>query len=430
MMRSCRRFLFATLLSTLACSSGDPPGRTGGKGGGAGEEDTGGSAGAGKGGTGGGKAGSGGSGGTGGMAVKPDAGPDGAPAPGDGGTCAPASSLLCNPTGKMPKSIKDTGLFPMAPDLTKHSPRMIPYVPDPPLWSDGLEKDRLILLPEGQKIDNTTSRWVFPIGTIFIKTFLDDSGAGGKPRAIETRFIRRVGDENAFTEYDFYLYEWNAAGDDATLLVDDRNGSDQDFKNVKVTINHTSKSGTPLKINGGMPFDHTLPSRAMCGDCHTENGVTFQTFIGFDQVRLDKTQLQAFDDLFKVKGKPSIAIADTTPPNPLLLKAKRFVFGNCVHCHNKMGKQFDMHPDVFVQNTVGKPTMAQSVEPPAGWLRVVPGDPEKSVLYVQARRTPLPMPNMAGGNRLRPMPPIGVADIAVDQEGLDALKMWILSLKK
>ena len=107
---------------------------------------------------------------------------------------------------------------------------------------------------------------------------------------------------------------------------------------------------------------------------------------------------------------------------------KRFVLGNCVHCHNEKGKVFDMAPEVFVANTVGQMTNAQSVQPPEGWLRVKPGEPEKSVLFVQARRTPLPMPTMAGGDRLRPMPPIGVNDIAPDQAGLAAIEAWINGL--
>jgi hypothetical protein len=432
-MMSGRRSL-VVLASTLllACTSPPPPKKTGGTGG---DEDTGGSGGAGKGGTGGkmatggkggdtggsggGGSGGGGAGGTGGMMMT-------------GEDCPPTSTtLLCKPTGTMPKSIKDTGLFPMLPDRTKHSARMIPYTPDPPLWSDGLEKERMILLPQGQKIDNTGSRWVFPIGTIFIKTFVDDSGPMGAPRAVETRFIRRVADESAFTEYDFYLYEWNKEGTDATLVINDKEGDgtgDQYFKDVKVTINGMHH-GKLLKINNGLPFDHTLPSQFMCKGCHTANGAAFQTFIGFDEVRLDKTQLTAMDGLnvFMKPAKAPVPIAD---PDPKLLAVKRFIFGNCVHCHNEKGSVFDMHPKVFVQNTVNQPTMAQSVDPPPGWLRIVPMDLEKSVVYVQARRKPLPMPNMAGGNRLRPMPPFGVNDDAPDLDGLAALQAWITGLPK
>jgi hypothetical protein len=90
--------------------------------------------------------------------------------------------------------------------------------------------------------------------------------------------------------------------------------------------------------------------------------------------------------------------------------------------------QFDMAPDIFVKNTVGQMTMAQSVSPPKGWLRVVPGNPEHSVVYVQARRMPLPMPTAVGANRLRPMPPFGVNDIAADLRGVADLKAWICAL--
>jgi hypothetical protein len=313
-------------------------------------------------------------------------------------------------------------------------------VPDPPLWSDGLEKERFIILPVGKKIDNSNpTAWLFPVGTVLVKTFFDDGGVGGKPRPIETRFIRRVGTETDFVEYDYYLYQWNAEGTDATLVLDDRNGDDQFAPTVKVTIKRMV-DGKPFVINNGQPFDHTLPSRSMCGDCHRQNGVAFQTFIGFDQTRLNwtlkdagKTQLQEFQDaeLFTSKPKPGDPPPPRiTDPDPTLLKVKRFVFGNCVHCHNDKGMVFDMHPDRFVMNTVGQMTMAQSVQPPKNWLRVYPGMPEMSVVFVQARRTPLPMPTTAGGSRLRPMPPIGVSDLAADPDGVDALRTWITNLKK
>jgi hypothetical protein len=269
-----------------------------------------------------------------------------------------------------------------------------------------------------------------------VKTFFDDSGAGGKPRPIETRIIRRVGTENDLVEYDYFVYEWKADSSDADLLLDDRAAEDTISKDVKITINRMV-NGTAFKLNNGQPFDHTLPSRQMCGDCHFENGNTYQTFVGFDEIRLNskvggaaKTQLQEFGDM-GIFMKPVPANPRTIQESdPNLLKAKRFILGNCVHCHNENGKVFNMAPEVFTQNTVKMPTMAQSVEPPAGWLRIVPGDPEKSVVFVQARRTPLPMPNAAGGNRLRPMPPVGVNDLTPDPEGIAALKTWIMSLPK
>jgi hypothetical protein len=442
------RFAFVALLSTAAWACSSPAGPKTGKGGG--DEtggdggDTGGKAGGGSGGktggTGGGTGGATGGmggGGTGGST----GGMGGGGAGGTGGTvdaCAgsAANTLLCKPTGAFPKTIKETGFFPGLPDLEMHATAMLEYVPDPPLWSDGMEKQRYIVLPKGAKIDNTDRvKWEFPDGTIFIKHFFDDSGAGGKRRIIETRFIRKGG----ALPYEFYLYKWKADGSDADLLVDDQNGDINADENVPITIKHLE--GTKmLTVNSGTPFMHTLPSRNACGQCHEENGMKAQFFIGFDELRLNskfaaadtKTQLQKFGDMgiFKnpIPADPAIVKDSTTNDMGRLLRIKRFVMGNCVHCHGNGGAGFDLHPDMFVQNTVNQPTASQSVMPPAGWMRVTPGKPDMSVLYVQVQRTNIP--TMVGGKmvRMRPMPPVGVADVAANQDFLTDLRAWIMAL--
>jgi len=363
---------------------------------------------------------------------------DGPSGEGGSGDCTAAlpTSLFCNPFQKMPASLKATGIFPAAPDLTKHATSMLEYVPDPPLWSDGMEKQRFLLLPAGTKIDNTNRKiWLFPPGAIFIKTFFDDSGQGGSSRPIETRFIRAAKQGSAIP-YEFYLYQWNAQATDATLVVDDSNGDPEMTVPVTVTIKHMV-NGQPFMVNGGQPFQHDLPSRTSCGKCHEENGMVAQTFIGFDELRLNskltptaaKTQLQAFGDagIFTapVPAMPATITDATTNDAGRLLRIKRFLFGNCVHCHNG-NSVFDLHPDVFVANTVNKATEAQSVVPPAGWKRVVPKSPQTSVLFVQTQRTMIP-PAM-NGSRLRPMPPVGVADVAADAQALKDISDWILSL--
>jgi hypothetical protein len=398
-----------------------------------------------------------GTGGTGGKVVPKDAGvPKDTNAPaveggappadmgGSGGCEGPPESLLCKPLGDMPKSLKDTGFFPTPTDLTKHPAAMREYVPDPPLWSDGMQKQRYLVLPTGMKIDNSDRKaWKFPDGTIFIKTFFDDSGAGGQRKPIETRFIRNKGGT-----FQFFLYKWNPDGADATLLLngDDGIGGDINMDQpVPITIKHT-EDGRMLMVNGGMPFMHTLPSRQACGQCHEENAMHAQTFIGFDELRLNskfpktatRTQLEDFgaggdlkNSIFTMPIPTDPAtITDASNDNGRLLRIKRFVFGNCVHCHAMGSGVFDMRPEVFVANTVNKPTNAQSVEPPAGWMRIKPGFPGQSVIYVQAQRTMIP--TMVAGKpvKLRPMPPVGVADVAADQEFLTELAAWITALPK
>ncbi|HXU80723.1 MAG TPA: hypothetical protein VN914_04960, partial [Polyangia bacterium] len=163
-----RSVLFLLMTAWSAACAGDPAPKhpTGGSGG---DEPTGG------------KGGSGGA-----DAARPmDTGPaDMAPA----SECTPGRPLLvCDPTMKMPKSIKDTGVYPALPDLSRHSERLVGYSPEPALWSDGLSKERFLLLPEKAKIDNTDpKKWVFPPGTVFVKSFFADDH-----KIIETRFVRR-----------------------------------------------------------------------------------------------------------------------------------------------------------------------------------------------------------------------------------------------
>jgi hypothetical protein len=351
------------------------------------------------------------------------------------GDCAPSApnSIFCDPFRKMPASIKELGLFPAAPDFTKHPASMVEYVPDPPLWSDGMEKQRFLILPRGTRIDNKDSKkWVFPAGTLFVKTFFDDTGAGGTPRAVETRIIRSAKPDQVLP-FEYYVYQWDGA--DAKLVVDDQNGVGGDInKDIQVPITiKRMVDGYP--VNKGQQFMHTLPSYQNCGECHNENGmVTGTSIIGFDELRLNnkalnpaapKTQLQQFFDAGLFTSPPSSPAPTITNADARLLSIERFIFGNCVHCHNG-NSVFDLHPENFVKNTVNKKTEAQSVVPPPGWLRVIPGKPDQSVLFVQVQRTPLPP--ATGGDRLRAMPPAGVADNAADLKALADIKAWIMSL--
>lgn len=346
--------------------------------------------------------------------------------------CAPAGSLVCDPLRAMPKTIKELGIFPAAPDFSMRPAQLREFVPDPPLWSNGLDKQRFLVLPEGKKIDNSNRKiWLFPSGTVFIKTFLDDGGAGGKPRAIETRFIRARGDAPAQT-FEYFAYRWNAAGTDADLVIEDMPQDIHKSVLVPVTVKRTV-DGKPFMINGGQPFMHEIPSRDACSQCHGESVTMGQSFIGFDELRLNakrtptatRTQLEEFASLFTqpIPSDPATIKDATVGDNGRMLRIKRFVFGNCLHCHNG-GGGFNIHPDVFAMNTVNQPEDSQGIEAPEGWLRILPRDPEKSILFVQARRRPLPPP--VNGVRLRAMPPVGVAEVAPDPQFIEDLRAWIL----
>jgi hypothetical protein len=360
-------------------------------------------------------------GGTGGSEPAADAGPEAASPDAlvaDGGLTgdvAPACNdglLLCSPLSPLPRTIKETGLFLAPPDFTKRPERVRLYKPDPELFSDGLYKLRYVLLPAGEKVDNTDPKeWDFPIGMIFVKTFLDDA-PGGAQHPVETRIVRR---KNVF-EYEYAVYKWNAAGTEAELV--DNSGS--------------TRVPTPATLQTRM-FTHAIPSQQDCEECHEGNRKLHKaSVIGFDEIRLNskldpqaaRTQLQELDALGFFTAPLPAQPAAILDANPGLQRVKRFIYGNCAHCHHGEGT-FDMRPDVFVTNTVGKPTEASGVNPPAGYLRVVRRNPERSVLYLQARGTNL----MQIDQSLRVMPPIGVSfPPGFPMADLEAIRTWINSL--
>jgi hypothetical protein len=319
--------------------------------------------------------------------------------------------LLTTPLMPFPMKISETGVFNAPPNFDMRPERVRFYVPDPPLYSDGLDKLRYIVLPKDGKINNTNPlHWQFPVGTIFIKSFLD--GPGGK-HPVETRFLRRV---NEFS-WQYATYKWNAAGTEAELAANE-------------------EARVPVMVDvAGKMFMHNIPSKADCGECHDNadksNPDAVVKVIGFDELRLGgkataasaKVQLDEFGDLgfFMAPVRP-VAMRRTIKPqtNPMLKPVMDFVFGNCVHCHNASAGQFDMSPEVFVANTVNKPNMSQSVKPPdATYMRIVPRNPEKSIVFIQTRASNLPM-------SFRAMPPVGVQ--FPPQPAIDALRAWIMSL--
>ena len=136
-----------------------------------------------------------------------------------------------------PAKLSETGCF---SDLRARTlvAGALRYSVNAPLWSDGAEKERALLLPDGGVIDipegDAEGRWRLPRGSVLVKTFL----FGGRP--LETRFLLQDGEDL----WRGVTYRWNAAGDDGDLLL---NGATEDL--------------------GGQVWQY--PSRSDCVTCHT-----------------------------------------------------------------------------------------------------------------------------------------------------------------
>jgi len=231
--------------------------------------------------------------------------------------------------GELPETLSELGLYPAMPSRDASHPRAIAYTPRYPLWSNGSEKERFVVLPEGETIDMSAEEPVFPEGTLLFKTFAYDGAA------IETRVLRLEGGE-----WIYAVYQWS--GDDATRL---------DLR-------------APVPLEDPL---HEIPSRLDCVGCHESDP---NPALGFDALQL-ADQL----DALPVEGATPRSLDEE--PEAVL----GYFVGNCVHCHNGVAgpnNGFDLRPEVAVSNLVGVETMASGV--PRG-LRVAPGDPESSVVY-------------------------------------------------
>jgi hypothetical protein len=330
----------------------------------------------------------------------------------------PTGNLVCNPLAPFPATLAEAGLLAPAPRFVAaagaHS-----YVPTPELYSDGLHKDRLLLLPRNQdtkqasQIDNTNRvAWKFPVGTLAIKTFFDEGGPATSPRRpIETRLVR-IGTDR-FEPVEFAVYQWNA---DATRAE-------------RIDIAGNRRGSAPVVI-AGRSFVHTIPSQNDCAECHNRNAKVRAAVIGFDEIRLNHTatpstrsRLDELAALGLFKSALPTAPMSIADPDPVLAQVKRFVFGNCVHCHNGSDNLVDLQPDVFVANTIDQLPESPGLAVPPGMKRVVPGRPDDSVVFLQTRGTNLPL-------GLRPMPQIGVEvrDLPAFAVELENLATWIRSL--
>lgn len=293
------------------------------------------------------------------------------------------------------------------------APGVIPYDVIQPLWSDGSEKQRWIVLPNDGSPDTAAERigwseegnWTFPNGTVLIKHF-EVPG-----RRLETRFLVR-GDDGAWFGF---TYRWRPDGTDAELLPEEP--LDETF-----TANSATRTWH-------------FPGRGECASCHTEptgrvlgvrtrqmnrdflyattgrtaNQITTLNRLGFFSPSVDESRLSEM--------LTSRAQGETTAT--LERRARSYLDANCSHCHQpgtQIQASFDARlttPPWFQNLINATPGNDLGI---AGAKLVKPADLNLSVVHRRAGST-------AAGVA---MPP--VAKNLVDAAGLQLLSDWIESL--
>ncbi len=299
-----------------------------------------------------------------------------------------APTLLDEPTEALPALLSEVGIFPRMDDPSEVSARAIEFAPRYPLWSNGSEKQRQLVLPQGERVDVSEEHWVFPVGTLFFKTFAyADDGAADGLRYAETRVLQRL--EDGWQEA---AYLWREDRSEAELL-EGRTATDVDAEHE------------------GEAFVHEVPSRRQCRTCHESAEVEI---LGFTALQLDDgegqlerlLELEVFDGEVegeRIEGEDAWLLG--------------YVTGNCVHCHNGFAdganSSFPLGHEVFLDNTLGRET--ESSASGIG-TRIVPGNAEDSVLY-------LAFIEADNGTGIEEMPPLGIQ--LRDAEMAARLKAWI-----
>jgi uncharacterized repeat protein (TIGR03806 family) len=297
-----------------------------------------------------------------------------------------------------PEKLSDTGYVDSA-DPTEPAACMIPYDLNVPFWSDGAEKDRWLMVPDGQSIHvGASGDWEFPVGTVFMKRF----SLGGK--IIETRLLMRHEDG----EWAGYSYEWDAAETEATLLP-----------------------GEKAKAIGGVTW--TYPSRSQCLQCHTAAAgrvLGLETWQMNRSIRYPSTgrtanQLATFEHV-GLFDAPLGADPEDLPvlPDPedesesLEDRARSYLHANCSHCHRPGGNargNADFRFDTPFEDMNVCEVESDNDLGVSGALLLVPGEPPMSIMSLRMHATDT--------NR---MPPIGRN--VVDEPNLDVIDAWIESL--
>jgi hypothetical protein len=274
----------------------------------------------------------------------------------------------------LPRRLSEFGVYPKAPDLSVTPKGIYEYEPRFPLWSNGSSKDRLVVPPDASEGMPAPDSDQFAQGTMFFKTFSFEGGERNEPRPIETRVMRLGGGG-----WEYYRYLWDASAADAFLLAS--RGSE--YVSVRV---------------GDDEFDHEVPSELDCKRCHEASE---DPVLGFRAVQLESAPISA-------------------APDAITEQVMGYVLGNCVHCHNGRptdANSFDMQPEAFLENVINRRTEGNAG---IAGIRVVPGQPEQSVLYRA----------LVGDeeDEIQPMPPLGVQ--SRDTAGISLLREWIEGLER
>ena len=340
---------------------------------------------------------------------------------------------------EFPRSLSQTGIFASVSQLTP-SPGVVPFSINATAWSDGIQKQWVLGLPHGKKIEfdgmkypdpTVPPGWKFPDGTVIAETLSLElvSGDPASSRRIETRILHHQhipGTEEMGDQYwTGYTYVWNDEQTDAVLLETPQ-GLDKTY-----TIQDSSDT---ILADGKRTLNWHIPSRAECTLCHNMSaryvisGNTLQFNRNHDYGQgMVSNQIHAFNhwnlfskplrqqDISQLPRLPSPADQSLT----LAERARSYLHTNCAFCHRRWGGG---NADFKLVYTLDLDTTGLlGVRPAHGTFHlpdanlITPGDPFRSVLFYRLAKL---------GNGRMPRAGSQITDVS----GLQLIHDWIHSL--
>jgi uncharacterized repeat protein (TIGR03806 family) len=287
----------------------------------------------------------------------------------------------------LPQELTDTGC------VNRQNPEAlaanaVPYEIAQPFWSDGVAKERYIVVPEGKYVSvGDDGDLDVPEGTLLIKNFRH---AG---KLFETRFFVRHEDG----EYSGYSY---AHRDDGSAAL--------------VEETRVEKVGD---------LDWIFPGRGTCNQCHT---AAAGRSLGLELRQLaiesdGESQLQRLTDAGVFETVPEVVepYAAIDSSASLEARARAYLHVNCSSCHRPDGPArggLDLRFDTSLESSgLCEAAEVGRVDTQAGQL-LAPGDSSNSVVHARlSRRDEAQMPPLASN--------------LVDEAGAALIAQWIDSLE-
>ncbi len=337
---------------------------------------------------------------------------------GHGGSGGQAPTAVTPPPfGEVWETLGEWNLFSDIPSGAPNE-RVVPYDLISPLFSDYALKRRYLFVPEGSTITySDTDAWVFPVGTILVKTFaypLDVQAPDGPIDLLETRILF-----NEPTGWTAHTYVYDATDAEADLAV----------AGPVIPVSAETPSGMPI-------VDYKVPNTNQCVECHATSEVP--RHLGPSTRQLDRdldfgsgpvNQLDHFQALGLFDKAPApyaqrLRLVDPLDDaNPDVTSRVRSYFdANCAHCHSAGG--FATPPSGLDLTYAGTDPAAA----PSNWGEcvvptscsccagdthdVVPGDPDASIMVCR----------LASSDPSEKMPAIGRIP---HEEGVVLVRAWI-----